>query len=148
MGRTSTSPSKHAPKIRVPALAPIRLVSTPTSPAPSRAFLAACSEAAPEARDHQYLVAGPWQHIPWGQRIGSHDFGPAANLDTDNLHLRFFNHYLKGTGDFANEPRIRHFALNQSEWHTAGRLAHCKKLTATIRSHSEPIGPPRNKLSA
>jgi len=26
------------------------------------------------AREHQYLVAGPWQHIPWGDRIG------AANL--------------------------------------------------------------------
>jgi putative CocE/NonD family hydrolase len=82
-------------------------------------FLAACREASPEARDHQYLVAGPWQHIPWGQRIGSHDFGAASNLDTDALHLRFFNHFLKGTGEFAHEPRIRHFALNQNQWHTA-----------------------------
>jgi predicted acyl esterase len=80
-------------------------------------FLAACHEAAPEARDHQYLVAGPWQHIPWGQRIGAHDFGPAASLDTDSLHLRFFNHYLKGSGEFKNEPRIRHFALNENKWH-------------------------------
>ncbi len=82
-------------------------------------FLAACREAAPEARDQQYLVAGPWQHIPWGQRIGSRDFGAAANLDTDTLHLRFFNHYLKDSGEFANEPRIRHFAMNQNQWHTA-----------------------------
>ncbi len=82
-------------------------------------FLAACREASPEAREHQYLVAGPWQHIPWGQRIGSHDFGAAANLDTNALHLRFFNQYLKGSGEFADEPRIRHFALNRKEWHTA-----------------------------
>ncbi len=78
-------------------------------------FLAACASS--PARDHQYLVAGPWQHIPWGQRIGAHDFGPAANLDTDALHLRFFNHYLKDSGEFADEPRIRHFALNENKWH-------------------------------
>jgi predicted acyl esterase len=82
-------------------------------------FLAACAEAQLPARDHQYLVAGPWQHIPWGQRLGPHNFGPEANLDTDALHLRFFNHYLKDSGEFADEPRIRHFALNQNHWHTA-----------------------------
>ncbi len=67
----------------------------------------------------QYLVAGPWQHIPWGDRIGAHSFGSAANLDTDLLHLNFFNRYLKQTGDFAGEPKIRHFALNENQWHTA-----------------------------
>jgi predicted acyl esterase len=82
-------------------------------------FLAACREAAPEARPHQYLVAGPWQHIPWGQRIGSHNFGPEANLDTDALHLRFFNHFLKNSGEFTHQPRIRHFSLNENRWHTA-----------------------------
>ena len=85
-------------------------------------FLAACREAAPAARDQQYLVAGPWQHIPWGRRIGAHDCGPAANLDTDTLHLRWFSHWLKDTGDFAQEPRIRHFALNENQWHGASTL--------------------------
>ena len=69
----------------------------------------------------QYLVAGPWQHIPWGDRIGPHSFGPEANLDTDLLHLSFFNHYLKNTGEFADEPAIRQFALNADKWHIASK---------------------------
>ncbi len=72
----------------------------------------------------QYLVAGPWVHIPWGQRIGAYDLGPEANLDTDTLHLRFFNHYLKDSGEFSDEPRIRHFALNENKWHTAESLSY------------------------
>jgi putative CocE/NonD family hydrolase len=83
-------------------------------------FLAACAES--PARDQQYLVAGPWVHIPWGQRIGPQDFGPAANLDTDDLHLRWFNHWLKDSGEFASEPHIRHFVLNQNQWHSTEPL--------------------------
>ncbi len=101
-------------------------------------FLAAFREAAPEARDHQYLVAGPWQHIPWGQRIGAHDFGPAANLDTDTLHLRFFNHFLKDSGEFAHEPRIQHFALNQNQWHTAPAWPPHSQLENSKLSTPEP----------
>lgn len=71
------------------------------------------------ARDHQYLVAGPWIHIPWGDRAGEHTFGPAANLDTDELLIRWFNHWLKDTGEFADEPRVRHFALGENTWHEA-----------------------------
>jgi putative CocE/NonD family hydrolase len=58
----------------------------------------------------QYLLAGPWIHIPWGDRIGPLSLGADANLDTDTLLLRWFNHWLKGTGEFAAEPAIRHFA--------------------------------------
>jgi len=71
------------------------------------------------AADDQYLVAGPWVHIPWGDRAGGIALGEQANLDTDALHLRWFNHWLKGSGEFGGEPRIRHFALNEGKWHTA-----------------------------
>ena len=37
------------------------------------------------ARENQYLVAGPWIHIPWGDRAGEANFGEAANLDTDAI---------------------------------------------------------------
>jgi putative CocE/NonD family hydrolase len=67
----------------------------------------------------QYLVAGPWVHIPWGDRIGASYLGAEAALDTDALLLRWFNHWLKGTGEFADEPRVRHFALSQGRWHGA-----------------------------
>jgi putative CocE/NonD family hydrolase len=82
-------------------------------------FLALRSQAAPEARDHQYLVAGPWIHIPWGDRIGPANLGPEAALDTDALLLRWFNHWLRDSGEWADEPRIRHFALGENKWHSA-----------------------------
>jgi len=63
------------------------------------------------ARQHQYLIAGPWQHIPWGDRLGATDFGTEALIDTDEILLRWFNHWLKDSGEFKDEPHIRHFVL-------------------------------------
>lgn len=71
------------------------------------------------ARDHQYLIAGPWIHIPWGDRAGDSDFGNTAVLDTDAILLNWFNHWLKDTGDFHGEPRIRYFAIGANDWRIA-----------------------------
>jgi putative CocE/NonD family hydrolase len=59
------------------------------------------------ARENQYLLAGPWVHIPWGE--------PAV-MDTDGLLLRWFDHWLKDAGTFAEEPKVRHFALGANRW--------------------------------
>jgi len=83
-------------------------------------FADLCGNAGSEfARAHQYLIAGPWQHIPWGDRIGAADFGPEALLDTDAILLRWFNHWLKDSGEFAGEPRVRHFVLGENSWRQA-----------------------------
>lgn len=71
------------------------------------------------ARQNQYLIAGPWQHIPWGDRIGASDFGPQALVDTDKILLRWFNHWLKDSKGFSREPHIRHFVLGENQWHHA-----------------------------
>jgi putative CocE/NonD family hydrolase len=68
------------------------------------------------ARENQYLLAGPWVHIPWGSRIGAKEFGAEALLDTDAVLLRWFNHWLKDSGEFAGEAKIRHFAMNADRW--------------------------------
>jgi putative CocE/NonD family hydrolase len=73
------------------------------------------------ARENQYLIAGPWIHIPWGDRIGAADFGAEALLDTDEILLRWFNHWLRDTGEFATEPQIRHFVLGENRWRQANR---------------------------
>jgi putative CocE/NonD family hydrolase len=83
-------------------------------------FLALRAGAAtPRAREGQYLIAGPWMHIPWGDRIGPADFGPEALLDTDAILLRWFNHWLKETNEYAAEPRVRHFVMGENRWHEA-----------------------------
>ncbi len=55
-------------------------------------------------------IAGPWVHIPWGDLIGDQNFGHEALVDTDAILLRWFNHWLKDSGEFSAEPKIRHFA--------------------------------------
>ncbi len=71
------------------------------------------------ARDNQFLLAGPWVHIPWGDRVGDLNLGPEANLNTDAILLRWFNHWLKDSREFEGEPRVRHFALGTNQWHAA-----------------------------
>jgi len=71
------------------------------------------------AREHQYLLAGPWVHIPWGDRIGTVDFGPEALVDTDTILLRWFDHWLKDSGAFAGKAHVRHFVLGENSWSEA-----------------------------
>jgi putative CocE/NonD family hydrolase len=80
-------------------------------------FVALCKSAGSKlAREHQYLLAGPWVHIPWGDRIGAADFGPNALIDTDTILLRWFDHWLKDSGTFEGEPHVRHFVLGENQW--------------------------------
>ncbi len=100
-------------------------------------FLALTDHAASAlARENQYLIAGPWLHIPWGDRIGAADFGPEALLDTDAILLRWFNHWLKDSGEFAGEPQIRHFVLGENRWREAAVLARAARSTR-FYLHSE-----------
>jgi putative CocE/NonD family hydrolase len=73
----------------------------------------------PFARENQYLLAGPWVHIPWGDRIGAADFGPEALIDTDAILLRWFDHWLKDAGTFGGEPQVCHFVLGENRWREA-----------------------------
>jgi len=87
------------------------------------------------ARDHQYLVAGPWVHIPWGDRVGDRYLGPAANVDTDGLLLRWFNHWLKDSREFADEPRVSYFAFGADRWYAAKEWP--AEAALTLYLHSE-----------
>lgn len=71
------------------------------------------------ARQNQYLLSGPWLHIPWSDRAGDAYLGEEAQFDTDALLLRWFDHWLKDAGTFASEPRVRHFALGLNRWFDA-----------------------------
>ncbi len=83
-------------------------------------YLALRSHAGSEfARENQFLIAGPWVHIPWGDRAGDAQFGEAANLNTDAILLKWFDHWLKDSEDFACEPRIRYFGLGPNQWRSA-----------------------------
>ena len=80
-------------------------------------FLALCKGAGTEfAREHQYLFVGPWVHIPWGDRVGDANLGDAANLNTDEILLRWFDQWLKDIPAFSFDARIRYFRLGINNW--------------------------------
>ena len=57
------------------------------------------------ARAQTQVVCGPWAHDTIGNRdCHGVDFGPAAALDTTDLKLRWFDHWLKGV-DNGRGPR-------------------------------------------
>ncbi len=91
--------------------------------------------ASEHARKNQYLIAGPWVHIPWADRAGDAHLCEEALLDTDALLLRWFDHWLKDAGAFAAEPRVRHFALGDNQWHEAE--ASCGDSETTYYLHSQ-----------
>jgi putative CocE/NonD family hydrolase len=86
-----------------------------------------------ESKAPQYLVAGPWNHIPWSRYCGEADHGPDAILDTDRLLLRWFNHWLKDSGDFEGEPLVRSFALGENRWHTLSSWPHRSGSTCAVQ---------------
>ncbi|MGO9937489.1 MAG: CocE/NonD family hydrolase [Terracidiphilus sp.] len=108
------------------------------------------------AREHQYLFVGPWVHIPWGDRIGDTDLGEAANLNTDEILLRWFNQWLKDTPEFSMDARVRYFRLGINNWrgahdwneeqyilhlHSAGNANSCKgngHLSPDVPGNEEP----------
>ena len=74
-----------------------------------------------EARNGQKLIIGPWQHSSRGTSlVGSHYFGVAADamaLGLDELHLRWFQQWLKGedTG-LLDEPPVKIFVMGDDVW--------------------------------
>lgn len=72
------------------------------------------------AREHQYLIAGPWSH--GGSRNPHHSYaglylGEAAALDMDQIHLRWFDYWLKGIENgVLEEPRVKLWRGGANEW--------------------------------
>ncbi len=65
----------------------------------------------------QYLVIGPWAHLPWGRKVGAIDYGPEANSPIDRLQIRWFDYFLKGIDNgLLDESPIRLFEMGSNCW--------------------------------
>ena len=72
------------------------------------------------ARSRQQLIVGPWSHVncrwPHDQYAGV-NFGPDAALDMHQVHLRWFDHWLKGRdNDVQHDPPVRLFETGRNVW--------------------------------
>ena len=71
------------------------------------------------AREHQYLIIGPWTHTStdWEQRLGDVDFGPAAQQDYYEVADQWFRYWLRGERNEVDEwPPIRLFVMGANRW--------------------------------
>lgn len=72
------------------------------------------------ASEKQQLIVGPWSHF--GTRhpsadYGGVDFGPDAAIEMDDIHLRWFDYWLKGIDNgVPNDPAVRLFEPGSNRW--------------------------------
>jgi len=73
------------------------------------------------ARSQSKVVIGPWNHIGLGRRkTGEIDFGPQAQVNIDDLIVRWFDHWLKDMPNGVDrEPPVRYFVMGSGKWKTA-----------------------------
>ncbi len=76
------------------------------------------------ARKNQRMIMGPWTHpqagsipAPGSTNAGDRDFGVASLLDTRDIELAFFDHWLKGIENGAeDEPALVIFIMGSDTW--------------------------------
>lgn len=73
------------------------------------------------ARKNTKIIIGPWGHGLWlTQRVGEIDYGMRASaeaIDLMGIHLRWFDHWLKGIDNgILDEPPVRIFVMGDNVW--------------------------------
>jgi uncharacterized protein len=63
------------------------------------------------------LIVGPWYHVPWARLTGQIDFGEEARNLLSEVHLQWFDYWLKGLNDhIIDEPQVRVFVMGENTW--------------------------------
>ncbi|TCP30565.1 hypothetical protein EV207_10594 [Scopulibacillus darangshiensis] len=86
------------------------------------------------AKANQKLIIGPWAHGDFGSVIGERSFGVHASEDwidgkedLTSLHLRWFDHWLKGmdAGNFEDAP-VKIFVMGINKWRDEAEWPLCR----------------------
>jgi hypothetical protein len=71
-------------------------------------------------RDRNFLVVGPWRHIETfrggSTKVGDSQFSPESVVDTQAIHLAFFDWCLKGRSPGFDAPRARIYVTGANVW--------------------------------
>lgn len=84
-----------------------------------RGSLGGYAAARQAVRSDQFLLCGPWVHIPWGRNLGGSDLGAEARVDTDALLVRWFDHWLKDAPRSEDTRGATYFMLGGNRWRHA-----------------------------
>lgn len=85
----------------------------------------AAGAATPEARRHQRLVIGPWDHLAWGRTDSKpapmlKGIGEVAESPINELMLGWYDHFLKSADNgISTDPRVDYFLMGANRWKTA-----------------------------
>jgi uncharacterized protein len=65
----------------------------------------------------QYLIVGPWAHLPWGRKVGAIDYGTEAISFIDKLQIAWFDKFLKEIdSEIFNLPPVCLFEMGSNKW--------------------------------
>jgi putative CocE/NonD family hydrolase len=65
----------------------------------------------------QHLIVGPWAHLPWGRKVGAVDYGSQAASPVDELQVRWFDQFFKGTDTgVLEQPPVCLFEMGSNQW--------------------------------
>lgn len=65
----------------------------------------------------QYLVVGPWAHLPWSRKVGDINYGSEAESPIDHLQIQWFDYFLKGKKtNLLQEDPILLFEMGSNIW--------------------------------
>jgi putative CocE/NonD family hydrolase len=91
-------------------------------------------EMAARSQYPQHLYVAPWGHLSWGRKVGSKDYGAAANNSIDSLQIQWFNYFLKdepmGTPYALPESPVTLFELGSNTWRHLPKLPTSASLSA------------------
>ena len=72
------------------------------------------------AEDKQFLLIGPWDHfqtyLGGNTKMGEMEFTKESIVNTKELHLAFFNYYLKGNTEKFDFPKVKIYVTGINEW--------------------------------
>ena len=87
---------------------------------PSAVYLWKGMRAHSPANNKQYLLLGPWTHeqtfLGGRPELGDLQFSEDSVIDPRALHLKFFEHYLKGATEKFDFPRARIYVTGDNRW--------------------------------
>ncbi len=71
-------------------------------------------------RKSQRLLIGPWSHCSSETKVGEIDFGQKAEVDFNELHLLWYDYWLKGIENgIMDEPPLKIFVMGMNDWITS-----------------------------
>ena len=80
-------------------------------------YIGMTTRGAPESRDRQRLLMGPWGHaVNTTAKLGEVDFGSSAIIDLRGEEVRWYDRWLKHTEAAALLAPARIFVMGKNEW--------------------------------